>query len=320
MTFPISNFPFPIARKPLRTKQHSRDGMAIGNRQLAISNAAFTMIEIAISLAVIGFALVAIISILPIGMSAQKSNREKTIITQDASVFLDAIRYGQQGLDDLTNYVMAITNSSTHYNYLANGGLINAGQWISWYTYAGSGSTFPSTPRPYPITNGYRIVGLLSTPKYFFLGRAIQPTGFYSNHVVALVRSLSGNASDKFPQNNTNVQDLAFSYRMISDVVPFTGYDTNWVYFQQQGISTNDYVTRSNSLMTLKNFQNNAYDVRLNFRWPLLANGDVSDRSPSQVFRAMNSGFLLRTNEGPVFNLPPTWVFFFEPRTYVKAP
>jgi type II secretory pathway pseudopilin PulG len=286
------------------------------------SAAAFTMIEIAISLAVIGFALVAIISILPIGMSAQKSNREKTIITQDANVFMDAIRYGQQGLDDLTNYVTAITNSATRYNILPSGGLLKVMQWTSWYTYAGSGSTFPTAPQAYPITNGYRIVGLLSTPKYFFLGPPAQPTGFFSNHVVALVRSLSGNASDKFPQNNTNIQDLAFSYRLISDVVPYTGYDTNWVYFQQQSplLSTNDYVSRSNTLMTLKNFQNNAHDVRLNFRWPLLANGDVSDRSPSQVFRAMAGGLLLRTNEGAAFNLPPTWVFFFQPRTYVKAP
>src|SRR5947207_7764407 len=38
---------------------------------------AFTMIEIAISLAVIGFALVAIIGILPTGMNVQKENREE---------------------------------------------------------------------------------------------------------------------------------------------------------------------------------------------------------------------------------------------------
>ena len=71
---------------------------------------AFTMIEIALSLAIIGFALVAIIGVLPLGMNVQKENREETIINQDASVFLNAIRNGARGLDDLTNYVMAITN------------------------------------------------------------------------------------------------------------------------------------------------------------------------------------------------------------------
>ena len=40
----------------------------------------FTMIEIAISLAIIGIALVSIIGILPIGMHTQQDNREETLI------------------------------------------------------------------------------------------------------------------------------------------------------------------------------------------------------------------------------------------------
>ena len=44
------------------------------------------MIEIALSLAIIGFALVAIIGVLPIGMNVQKDNREATIVNQDATV------------------------------------------------------------------------------------------------------------------------------------------------------------------------------------------------------------------------------------------
>src|SRR5690242_17584022 len=71
---------------------------------------AFTMIEIAISLAVIGFALVAIIGILPIGMNVQKENRQETIINQDGNMFMEAIRFGGRGFDDLTNYVVAVTN------------------------------------------------------------------------------------------------------------------------------------------------------------------------------------------------------------------
>src|SRR6478736_229755 len=56
---------------------------------------AFTMIEIAICLAVIGFALAAIVGVLPLGMNVQRENREETIINQDASVFLNAIRNGE---------------------------------------------------------------------------------------------------------------------------------------------------------------------------------------------------------------------------------
>src|SRR5882762_8920418 len=74
------------------------------------SFAAFTLVEIAIALAVIGFALVAIIGVLPAGLEVQKNNREETIIDHDANYFLDAFRNGSRGLDDLTNSVYAITN------------------------------------------------------------------------------------------------------------------------------------------------------------------------------------------------------------------
>src|SRR3954462_8763358 len=73
---------------------------------------AFTMIEIAISLAVIGFALIAIIGILPTGLDVQRKNREETIINQEAAMWIEAIRNGAQGMNDLTNYVDGITNYS----------------------------------------------------------------------------------------------------------------------------------------------------------------------------------------------------------------
>src|SRR6266567_858600 len=79
-------------------------------------NEAFTMIEIAISLAIIGFALVAIIGILPTGLNAQRDNRQETIVNQDATVLMDAVRNGEHGLDDLTNYVIGITNYTTAYS------------------------------------------------------------------------------------------------------------------------------------------------------------------------------------------------------------
>src|SRR5207247_333730 len=49
-----------------------------------VSLAAFTMIEIAICIAVIGFALVAIIGVLPTAMRVQQDNRADTLIDQDA--------------------------------------------------------------------------------------------------------------------------------------------------------------------------------------------------------------------------------------------
>ena len=58
---------------------------------------AFTMVEIAICLAIIGIALVAIIGVLPIGINVQKDNREETLIDQDAAVFMENIRNGARG-------------------------------------------------------------------------------------------------------------------------------------------------------------------------------------------------------------------------------
>src|SRR5688500_11835611 len=75
-----------------------------------VAQSAFTMVEIALCLAIIAFALVAIIGVLPTGMGVQRENREETIINQDASVWVDAIRNGMIGYHDLTNYVLAITN------------------------------------------------------------------------------------------------------------------------------------------------------------------------------------------------------------------
>ena len=76
----------------------------------------FTMLEIALCLAIIAFALVAIIGILPTGINVQKSNREETLINQDSVYLLEAIRSGAQGLDELTNFVeYVVVNGVTNY-------------------------------------------------------------------------------------------------------------------------------------------------------------------------------------------------------------
>jgi type II secretory pathway pseudopilin PulG len=59
--------------------------------------AAFTMVEIALCIAIIGFALVAIIGVLPTGLRVQSDNRDDTVIGQDAAIFMEAIRSGGQG-------------------------------------------------------------------------------------------------------------------------------------------------------------------------------------------------------------------------------
>jgi len=279
--------------------------------------AAFTMIEIAISLAIIGFALVAIIGILPFGMSVQKDNRQETIINQDMTVWMNAIRNGEQGLDYLTNYVIGITNTVDQWN---NRGIRTARSTYGYSFRASSYNGTASNPQ-YPITNGFRIIGLMSTPKIIHLyDQSGAPRGFLSNHVVAFVRAVSGPASEKPPQNNATVQDLALQYRLISGV---TTYDTN--FFDPASTRYWDFPTnspgwlaRSNQMELVKTYQANWHDVRLNFRWPLLPNGEA--RPNSQVFRTMVGGNLVQTNEYGFPAAPGYLLYFFQPRTYAKAP
>src|ERR1700744_4244934 len=95
----------------------------VHSRKVRNAAPAFTMIEIAIAIGVISFALVAIIGILPRGLNVQKDNREDTIVSEDANLFMQAIRAGGMmtndqfhniivpnapGLNFLTNYVEGI--------------------------------------------------------------------------------------------------------------------------------------------------------------------------------------------------------------------
>ena len=270
------------------------------------------MIEIAITLAIIGFALVAIIGVLPRGMNVQKDNREETIINQDANMFLNAIRGGAQGLDDLTNYVMAISNTVTEYDQTMTPTSLPP------YGYTPTNSS-ASVSLPFPLINGSRIVGLLSTPKY-----VPRPGGgYYSNHVVAYVRSMSGPASEKFPQNNEAMHDLAFSYCLIPEIINYgtNYYDPSWTNYTAFPTNSPEHVERYNYWMTVNNLQANLHDVRLRFLWPLWSGGKLGPSG--QAFRTLVGGALQEMNETGFLRPNPAQpspydLYFFDPRTYVK--
>ena len=121
------------------------------------------MVEIAICLAIIGFALVAIIGILPAGLQVQKENREDTLISQDGEYFMEAIRSGAMGLDDLTNHVETITVRD------------GAGNPITYQTLNFNSNNYIST--------GHDVIGLLTS------------------NAVAVVRAVAG-ASAQTGQNS----------------------------------------------------------------------------------------------------------------------
>jgi type II secretory pathway pseudopilin PulG len=287
------------------------------------------MIEIAISLAVIGFALAAIIGILPTGMNVQQANREETTVDADASVFMNAIRYGEQGLDDLTNYVVTITRYWRDFPNGAAPGPINT----SVYSYTNNLLNNNPVSPPLQLTNGYHIVGVLSTPKWVPYSYP-NATGYYSNYVVATVRSVSGLASEKYPQDNPTVQDLALNYRLIPEVVPHAFYPapspfyatpsgfypsdwTNYLAYTNS-INPGDWQSRSNFWLLSQNLQTNLSDVRLIFRWPLINGTPGNNR---QVFRTLAGGHVSTVYEPwvPSPASPNYALYFFEPRNYVKA-
>jgi len=216
------------------------------------------MVEIAICLAVIGFALVAIIGVLPTGMQVQRQNREETIINQDGTYFMEAIRSGSKGLDDLTNYVMEV--SVTEADPKCNLGPCCAP------------STPPliTVPCPGKRISGTNIIGALSTPQCWFSIPATDCDPPSDTRIVyrthARVRSISGAAAEK---GDTNT--MTFEYMLTSEIVPFHAIDPNIM---------------SNAPQV--NLQRNLFELRLIFRWPILHNGNIGNSR--KLFRTMLSG------------------------------
>ena len=249
--------------------------------------AAFTMVEIALALAIIGFALVAIIGVLPAGLNVQKNNREETIITQDANYLMDAIRSGARGLDELTNHIVSITNYWQTFNTnVPFGDPWQPGAFNSdGYTLTRSHVTSASVPEDaFPMTNGLNILGLLSRPKFDDVGAPL----VRSNHVVVLMRSMSGAASEKFPQTNAIVQDLAFTYRLVPEIYPLSQADTNNQYAQT--------------------LQSRLHEVRLKYAWPVLPRNKLGNGR--QTFRTLVGGRL----DASQLNGQP--VYYFNANTY----
>jgi hypothetical protein len=145
---------------------------------------------------------------------------------------------------------------------------------------------------------------------------------------VALVRAMSGAASEKYPQTNQSVHELSFSYRMIPEVVPYISsrfngtppgmYDRDWTNYTAYTnvtapLTDYEWQWRSNYYKLARTYETNLHDFRLIFRWPLLNAANAGNRR--QVFRTTVGGNLLQTTDPFV----PHVVYFFEPRSFVKA-
>jgi type II secretory pathway pseudopilin PulG len=246
----------------------------------ATSRSGFTMVEIALCLAIVGFALVAIIGVLPYGLNVQKENREETIINQEAAIWMDALRSGSFGYNVLAQYVDRIVIATNLHD--ATGTVISTGT-----------NTFDG-----PFPNGGVIVGLLSTPK-FQPGPPASGT-YVVNDVSAYVRAMSGSAAD-----NVDVKDLAFGYRLLVDNTPAGSYDYG-------GILTNQ-----TDAILFKNLTDIRLLFRWPLKTPYIPNGPSPAVGNARLsFRTQASGLVLEAGAGSI----PVPLYFRKPLDYTSNP
>jgi hypothetical protein len=222
------------------------------------------MVEVALSLAVVAFALVAIIGILPTGMTVQKDNREDTLINQELRFWMEAIKNGARGLNDLTNYVEEIRVQPTN--------------------------NTPASPYPAVIVDNTKaphltateIITLLSVPKFDFNG-----TNRYTNRITARVRAITGPATEQSPATNT-VQST-FRYQMQTEIVPYYPIPRELIRAQLIDADTNQSPIRFFN----EAVGSNLWDVRIIVRWPVVERGsDWFVGNNRKTLRAQVAGIL----------------------------
>ncbi|MEC9080437.1 MAG: hypothetical protein VYE44_01580 [Verrucomicrobiota bacterium] len=233
----------------------------------------FTMIELAICLGIIAFALIAIIGVLPVGINVQKDNREETIINQDGMYWMEAIRSGAIGMNELTNHVVFIEIQGSD------------SEFYRWEPLpARAGDSHIELPRG---VKGAAIIGLLSMPAQAELDGPFAVRNWPQinnesrryNRIRAKIRAISGSAVDQ----GEAAKEMAFSYRLTSEVRPIRTMG-DW-----GNLSTNRVAMAANRFRKL-----NFYEIKLTFQWPEYNFGGEERPGPNKkVFRTVVAGRLV---------------------------
>jgi type II secretory pathway pseudopilin PulG len=282
----------------------------------ARGRAAFTMVEVAIALGVIAIALVAILGVLPAGLRVQQENREDTILNQDGLLLIEAIRAGRDvqdrrdpvgtraadwpnSLDYLTNHVVAVavTNEVDGAVMYVNPFLVPpGGRVLPFGRLRGNHQTLRV------LTNGLHVVGLLSRPRL-----EARPDGaLVTNYVAALVRSISGPASDQ----GTVGRELAMTYVVTSELSPLGNFPATWMDYTEPGLTLDEVLVRSNRFLRVLNQGANFSELRLILSGPAYERRSATDarwqsfRDP-KVYRTVLSGrhFSYAVQNDPAFGV-----------------
>jgi prepilin-type N-terminal cleavage/methylation domain-containing protein len=247
-------------------------------------DAGFTMIEIAIAIAVVAFALVAIIGVMPTGLRVQQENREDTVVNQDGNVWLQAIRSGALGLNYLTNHIELIEVRNQVGNLTST----------NLYTVV----TYERGEVQGDLRDGRDIVGILSTPRYQ-LDRKDQWT---TNLIRAYVRAISGAAADRLVARPGGRSEFGFLYRMTVEVVPHNPVAGMATDVSDPNLPAEVRTNRLKLLAWGNSLQANLFDVRVAIDWPvtLVPNQPPRIGNNRREFRTLVSGTLTATNSVPL--------------------
>lgn len=164
---------------------------------------AFTLVEVAMSIALVAFALAAIVGVLPAGLRVQEENLEDTIINQDGPVLMEAIRSGSTNISQLEASI----------------------EWLRRVEMSNGVPIFTNYFTNY--TDPANIIGQLSQPKY-------DPN--FTTEFVGQAKFVASSGAMIFQDSAPATRAVAFSYIVTSEVIPLqTRYNaaptlTNSVY------------------------------------------------------------------------------------------
>lgn len=263
---------------------------AIHLRGVRRERSAFTMVEIAICIAVVSIAMIAIIGVLPAGLNVQRLNREEAFLTQDAELLLNAIRGGQSRLQELTNFADRVTLIREY------PGAVKLTNYYHGPLVAGAPNNSDQ------FTNAFQIIGLISRPKYTLEPSVSSPDPVPVTNTVRLeMRTMSGSMSDHPVIRSGGSRTLG------SD--PRIDFAFRYLVTIETVIRRPTYVfgdpTRPQDTMA-----NGVAEVRLSLEWPLLRNGT----DPNQFRLGLNRReFRTEILGGPsplVANVPQDFNYF----------
>ena len=232
----------------------------------------FTLLEIAVALAVIGFAIVAVLGVLPTGLNIQRDTRERTIVTQDATYLIEAIRRGVS-IDSAV-----ATNLLYHVEYVAS--VISSTN--------GAPKTNVLIYNTHYFNDG-DLLRLLSEPH-----RSSGPGA--RNFTLMQMRSLSGTASEKGGRGEEG--RITFNYLLTSEVIPITTVDPTSI-LSTENLDPRDQSYRNAQLGRLST---NLAELRFTIAWPATLPGAKSDQNARKQmeFRSYVSGLIRPNPAGPL--------------------